>query len=101
MSNVKYELVTNTNCHPEKQSKKKEAKVPEVLEAKQHYVRAMTMPRERSKENEIDTVLRSRSFPVQSSSHVHPNLPDYDDIAAKFEALKKEHLRSKCQVELD
>lgn len=28
--------------------------------------------------------------------HVHPKLPDYDVIAAKFMALKKERLQNKC-----
>ncbi|XXG71746.1 hypothetical protein AAC387_Pa07g1001 [Persea americana] len=31
----------------------------------------------------------------QPNCHVHPKLPDYDDLAAKFTALKKEHLQSK------
>lgn len=35
---------------------------------------------------------RSASFLFQQPNrHVHPKLPDYDEIAAKFTALKKEH----------
>ncbi|KAM6583375.1 hypothetical protein CsatB_010377 [Cannabis sativa] len=30
------------------------------------------------------------TFPIQTPKHVHPKLPDYDVIAAKFMALKKE-----------
>ncbi|EEF44469.1 uncharacterized protein LOC8262099 isoform X2 [Ricinus communis] len=60
------------------------------------YLRAMTMPQERSKGSQGDDIFRySRSFPAQTSNHVHPKLPDYDEIAAKFIALKKEHLQNK------
>ncbi|XP_065874860.1 uncharacterized protein [Euphorbia lathyris] len=55
------------------------------------YLRAMTMPQERSKTSCPGNVQRSISFPVESPNHVHPKLPDYDEIAAKFMALKKEH----------
>ncbi|XP_016494705.1 uncharacterized protein LOC107813904 [Nicotiana tabacum] len=67
------------------------------------YLRAMTMPPERPKDSNIDNFIRSNSFPVQElgnglseNSHVHPKLPDYDEIAAKFMALKKEKLQNKC-----
>ncbi|KAJ6935463.1 hypothetical protein NC652_010469 [Populus alba x Populus x berolinensis] len=33
----------------------------------------------------------SKGITASSCSHVHPKLPDYDEIAAKFIALKKEH----------
>ncbi|KAL3596370.1 hypothetical protein D5086_008007 [Populus alba] len=33
----------------------------------------------------------SKGITASSCSHVHPKLPDYDEIAAKFTALKKEH----------
>lgn len=33
----------------------------------------------------------SKGSTASSCSHVHPKLPDYDEIAAKFIALKKEH----------
>ncbi|CAN0896849.1 Uncharacterized protein At4g04980 [Linum grandiflorum] len=61
------------------------------------YWRAMSMPQERygcgrSDEQEKNT-WRTMSFPDQSPNHVHPKLPDYDDLAAKFMALKKEHQR--------
>lgn len=69
---------------------------------KYDYSRAMTMPIERpnEKSNSIrDNVYRSNSFPVQehgggcsSNGHVHPKLPDYDELAAKFMALKKANL---------
>ncbi|KDP24157.1 hypothetical protein JCGZ_25814 [Jatropha curcas] len=62
--------------------------------AKPPYLRAMTMPQERHKGDRTENVLRSKSFPIQSPYHVHPKLPDYDDIAAKFMALKKEHLQN-------
>ncbi|XP_060211433.1 uncharacterized protein LOC132638638 [Lycium barbarum] len=60
------------------------------------YLRTTTMPPERPKD---DNFIRSSSFPVQESSpkrYVHPKLPDYDEIAAKFKALKKERLQKKC-----
>lgn len=68
------------------------------------YSRAMTMPTERPNENRIsirDNVPRSNSFPVQepercssNKQHVHPKLPDYDELAAKFMALKKASLNT-------
>ncbi|XP_043712794.1 uncharacterized protein LOC122661465 [Telopea speciosissima] len=74
------------------------------------YLRAQTMPLERPQNGSSDVkVIRSASFQLKqtnnstgsssssSSSHVHPKLPDYDDLAAKFKALKKEHLQSKFQ----
>ncbi|KAK6774642.1 hypothetical protein RDI58_029881 [Solanum bulbocastanum] len=70
----------------------------------QLYMRTRTMPVERLKDNLADNFLRSNSFPVihepgeESSlkSYVHPKLPDYDEIAAMFKALKKEKLQKKC-----
>ncbi|KAK7272362.1 hypothetical protein RJT34_28900 [Clitoria ternatea] len=55
------------------------------------YSRAMTMPQERQKEVN-EKMLRTYSCPSQHPNHVHPKLPDYDEIAAKFTALKKERL---------
>ncbi|XP_068659575.1 uncharacterized protein [Aristolochia californica] len=52
------------------------------------YSRAMTMPIERSKVTGKKETLRCSSF-----GHVHPKLPDYDELAAKFTALKKEHTK--------
>ncbi|XP_008230406.1 PREDICTED: uncharacterized protein LOC103329684 [Prunus mume] len=59
------------------------------------YIRAVTMPPERAKDNHKDDFQRSFSDAFQYPTHVHPKLPDYDDIAAKFMALKKERLQSK------
>ncbi|KAK1421136.1 hypothetical protein QVD17_23254 [Tagetes erecta] len=55
--------------------------------------RAMSMPcKRREKCGDEDGAMRSYLFPVQpSSSHVHPKLPDYDELEAKFMALKKEN----------
>ncbi|CAH1423608.1 unnamed protein product [Lactuca virosa] len=56
--------------------------------------RAITMPSMRLTKCLEENVVRSNSFPVQPSSpHVHPKLPDYDELAAKFMALKKENLQ--------
>ncbi|KAK6785100.1 hypothetical protein RDI58_018555 [Solanum bulbocastanum] len=67
------------------------------------YLRAMTMPVERPKDCLVDNFLRSSSFPVQEAGngsyenrHVHPKLPNYDEIEATFLALKKEKLQKKC-----
>lgn len=68
------------------------------------YLRAMTMPTERPKEDccADNNMGRSNSFPYEqpsrfcnSSPHVHPKLPDYDELAAKFMALKKANLQNK------
>lgn len=59
------------------------------------YSRAETMPPERLKEACNETILRSNSCPFQHPNHVHPKLPNYDDIEAKFRALKKELVQNK------
>ncbi|XWS39476.1 hypothetical protein CRYUN_Cryun18bG0057900 [Craigia yunnanensis] len=59
------------------------------------YSRAMTMPQERPREIHRYSILRSNSLSFQNPNHVHPKLPEYDDIAAKFMALKEEHLLQK------
>ncbi|XVF01963.1 hypothetical protein REPUB_Repub04eG0134900 [Reevesia pubescens] len=59
------------------------------------YLRAMTMPQERPREIHRYSILRSNSLSFQNPNHVHPKLPEYDDIAAKFMGLKKEHLLHK------
>ncbi|XWS63393.1 hypothetical protein CRYUN_Cryun06bG0093000 [Craigia yunnanensis] len=59
------------------------------------YLRAMTMPQERHREIQRYSILRSNSLSFQNPNHVHPKMPKYDDIAAKFMALKKEHLLHK------
>ncbi|CAI9782281.1 unnamed protein product [Fraxinus pennsylvanica] len=53
-------------------------------ETEEPHLRAMSMPTE--------NVLRSNYFPLQQINgyrHIHPKLPDYDELAAKFIALKK------------
>ncbi|KAK9150054.1 hypothetical protein Syun_008363 [Stephania yunnanensis] len=35
-----------------------------------------------------------RSSSTSSHSHVHPKLPDYDDLVSQFRALKSEHLQT-------
>jgi vacuolar protein sorting-associated protein IST1 len=64
------------------------------IETEVPYLRAMTMPQERHRKGK-DKMLRTFSCPYQHPNHVHPKLPDYDDIAAKFSALKREHLQNK------
>lgn len=73
----------------------KQASPMEMKESKHPYLRAVTMPIERPKDSESDNILRSNSFPINSSPHVHPKLPDYDELAAKFMALKKSNLQNK------
>lgn len=64
------------------------------------YLRNMTMPQERSKRDRSEMFTRSSSCSSRNPSHVHPKLPDYDDIAAKFLALKEEHMQNnKCAYE--
>lgn len=59
------------------------------------YLRAVTMPTERPKERLKEVSFgRTKSCPYEQPSHVHPKLPDYDDIAAKFIALKRERLQN-------
>ncbi|KAK8537226.1 hypothetical protein V6N12_043399 [Hibiscus sabdariffa] len=59
------------------------------------YLRAITMPQERPREIHRYSAARSNSLPVHNPNHVHPKLPEYEDIAAKFKALKKERLLHK------
>ncbi|KAK7854482.1 ist1-like protein [Quercus suber] len=59
------------------------------------YSRAETMPAERLTEARNETILRSNSCPFQHPNHVHPKLPNCDDIEAKFRALKKEVVQNK------
>lgn len=70
--------VYNVFTYPDRKNKSAEA-----------YSRAVTMPPEREK-NCRDKMVRTYSCPSQYPNHVHPKLPDYDDIAAKFTALKRE-----------
>ncbi|KAG4384535.1 hypothetical protein AAZX31_13G281300 [Glycine max] len=64
-----------------------------IVETEATYSRAMTMPQERHR-NSKDKMLRTYSCPSPHPIHVHPKLPDYDDIAAKFTALKKERMEN-------
>lgn len=64
--------------------------------------RATTMPAESGIEDPKDSISRSISFPLEqphfnysSWQPIHPNLPDYDDLSAKFVALKRENLQHK------
>ncbi|KAI4363825.1 hypothetical protein MLD38_019994 [Melastoma candidum] len=64
------------------------------------YSRAMTMPPKRqtprSDFNDGGRMPRSNSCPFQNQpTHVHPKLPDYDELASKFSALKGECLVSR------
>ncbi|XP_039069313.1 uncharacterized protein LOC120215837 [Hibiscus syriacus] len=54
------------------------------------YLRAATMSQERPREVHRHSGARSNSLSVHNANHVHPKLPEYEDIAAKFMALKKE-----------
>ncbi|KAM7523680.1 hypothetical protein LguiA_013582 [Lonicera macranthoides] len=79
--------------HPRKHHRKMIGPM-EMTESKQRYLRAVTMPSERPKDSESDKTLKSNSFPIKPSPpHVHPKLPDYDEVAAKFMALKKANLQ--------
>ncbi|KAL5708718.1 hypothetical protein ACHQM5_019484 [Ranunculus cassubicifolius] len=55
------------------------------------YSRALTMPTERPKETPDYQIPRSTScLPNQQSpSYIHPKLPEYDDLAAKFKSLRE------------
>ncbi|XP_073120596.1 uncharacterized protein [Henckelia pumila] len=67
-------------------------------EMKNECLRAMTMPNARPVEITIDNMFRSDSFPLNtppSCRHIHPKLPDYDELAAKFMALKRQNLQNK------
>ncbi|XP_058218005.1 uncharacterized protein LOC131329005 isoform X2 [Rhododendron vialii] len=57
-----------------------------------YLLRAMTMPVERSSDCPM---VRSNTFAFQQASHIHPKLPDYDELAAKFTALRKANLECK------
>ncbi|KAJ8420677.1 hypothetical protein Cgig2_011132 [Carnegiea gigantea] len=74
------------------------------------YTRAVTMPQRMEMQVHSKEIHRSYSLPVDkipsdlngagslvSPPHVHPKLPDYDEIAAKFRELKKVHQQqNKC-----
>ncbi|KAL3848868.1 hypothetical protein ACJIZ3_010750 [Penstemon smallii] len=57
-----------------------------------HSLRAKSMPIERPNESNADNIYRSKSFPFgqpRTCGHIHPKLPDYDELAAKFMTLKR------------
>ncbi|XP_026458785.1 uncharacterized protein LOC113359348 [Papaver somniferum] len=66
----------------------------------------MLPPPQKTKETPMDQFIRSVSLQSHqrhstsntgsspSCSHVHPNLPEYDDLEARFAAIKREHSRS-------
>ncbi|KAI3915513.1 hypothetical protein MKW92_041695 [Papaver armeniacum] len=69
--------------------------------------RSMTLPpTQKQKETPTDQFIRSVSLQSHqhhstsntsdssSCSHVHPNLPEYDDLEARFAAIKRQHSRS-------
>ncbi|KAL0320224.1 UNVERIFIED_CONTAM: hypothetical protein Sradi_5283900 [Sesamum radiatum] len=71
-------------------------------EIRPHALWAMTMPAERAKESLMENVFRSKSFPSEQTHsryslchHIHPKLPDYDELAAKFMELKRANLQNK------
>lgn len=68
------------------------------------YLRAMTMPPQRKIDAEDGNMNRSNSFPFQKPTyespycrHVHPKLPDYDQLEATFTALKKANSQIKSK----
>ncbi|XP_028807909.1 uncharacterized protein LOC114762570 [Neltuma alba] len=80
-----YNVFTYPDCN---KTEKQKNGTPEA------YARAVTMPPERHKTRR-DKMMRMYSCPPEYPNHVHPKLPDYDDLAAKFNALKREHLQNK------
>ncbi|MED6211780.1 hypothetical protein PIB30_076817 [Stylosanthes scabra] len=61
--------------------------------------RAATMPPERH-DSCNENILRTHSLSPQQPKHVHPKLPEYEDIYAKFTALKREWLETKDRKQL-
>ncbi|KAF3443890.1 hypothetical protein FNV43_RR13580 [Rhamnella rubrinervis] len=59
------------------------------------YLRTVTMPPERPKNKPREDIQRSNSCSFGNPNHVHPKLPDYDDITARFLALKRENMQNK------
>ncbi|XP_015953517.1 uncharacterized protein LOC107477935 [Arachis duranensis] len=114
LSNKQMELVTNTNdgyngafgelllTYPgfHHHGGKPKTELVETLETssnsrtKAHVTRAATMPPERHN-NRDHKILRTYSLSPKQPKHVHPKLPEYEDIYAKFTALKRERLETK------
>lgn len=59
------------------------------------YLRTVTMPPERPKNKHKEDIQRSNSCSFGNPNHVHPKLPDCDDITATFLALKRENMQNK------
>lgn len=103
-----YNVFTYPNYQPNEQNRGREGKTEESDSpgssvscqrvTTSPLSRAETMPPERSKEDRKETMPRSNSCPFQYPKHVHPKLPDYEDIAAKFMAIKKDHLQNKATL---
>ncbi|KAL7142157.1 hypothetical protein ABFS83_08G104900 [Erythranthe nasuta] len=67
-------------------------------------LRGLTMPVEKPKQSSVitvDNINKSKSYPFELSNtsckHIHPKLPDYDELAAKFMELKRANLQRKHQ----
>ncbi|KAL9670942.1 hypothetical protein QQ045_008505 [Rhodiola kirilowii] len=68
-----------------------------VKEAETRYLRAFTLPAERPKDQGLEMYSKTSSLPVPNhANHVHPKLPDYDQIEAKFSALKHDYQHTQC-----
>lgn len=71
-------------------------------------LRAITMPCQRTIEcnaNATENINRSNSYPFgqlyddySPCRHIHPKLPDYDELAAKFMELKRANLEKNLDV---
>ncbi|PIN06275.1 hypothetical protein CDL12_21175 [Handroanthus impetiginosus] len=99
-SNVKRDHRIDLNLEDEKQffDEKSVSRSPRKM---RNANRAMTMPGEGPKETLKDNILRLNSYPFQdkpSCRHIHPKLPDYDELAAKFMEIKRANLQSKKQL---
>lgn len=72
--------------------------------------RAITMPCVRNREGdatETENINRSNSYPFSQSyddyspcRHIHPKLPDYDELAAKFMELKRANIEKKLDIKI-
>ncbi|XP_028761618.1 uncharacterized protein LOC114720163 [Neltuma alba] len=79
-----YNAFTYPDCNNEEENKTK-------AEASEHMGRLVSSE---VVKNCKDKMLRTYACPPHPK-HVHPKLPDYDDLAAKFSALKRERLDKK------
>ncbi|XP_074364825.1 uncharacterized protein LOC141705849 [Apium graveolens] len=91
------------SCQAEKKTKGVSTLISQK-ETQQFYLRSITLPPKRPKEDQADGILRSNSFPFkQPADHwsnaprIHPNLPDYDELAEHFITLKKAALQKQHQ----